>query len=263
MSFNRVIIIIIIISSSSSIIKIIKNQCLSFITSHSHLSSCFFLPIIVMVTIFSTIPCSQKLEPYPTNTSVTKMDQPHLSSQSYEWTPLTHVTTQFHLNLPLQSLTVRPWKMMGKEDDPFLLGCGNFSGVNSLLNFGGIYIYMAYGICQSHINSCTATSCCTSPGSKRRRCRAVAWCKLSRKLFLRSASCTLCKTQSQKKRSISGSYYQHIHVYIYLKNLHIISLHCKNMYILYTYAKWWTFAVNPPAKIWNVTKTETDPSYHA
>ena len=28
--------------------------------------------------------------------------------------------------------------MMGKEDDPFLLGFGNFSGVNSLLNFGGI-----------------------------------------------------------------------------------------------------------------------------
>ena len=26
------------------------------------------------------------------------------------------------------SLTARPWKMVGKEDDPFLLGPGNFSG---------------------------------------------------------------------------------------------------------------------------------------
>ncbi len=28
--------------------------------------------------------------------------------------------------------------MVGMEDDPFLLGFGNFSGVNSLLNFGGV-----------------------------------------------------------------------------------------------------------------------------
>ena len=30
-----------------------------------------------------------------------------------------------------------PEKMVGKEDKPFLLGFGNFSGENSLLNFGG------------------------------------------------------------------------------------------------------------------------------
>ena len=122
MSFNRVIIIIIIISSSSSIIKIIKNQCLSFITSHSHLSSCFFLPIIVMVTIFSTIPCSQKLEPYPTNTSVTKTDQPHLSSQSYEWTPLTHVTTQFHFKSTPPKFNSSPLKNDGKGRRSFPIG---------------------------------------------------------------------------------------------------------------------------------------------
>ena len=29
---------------------------------------------------------------------------------------------------PSRSLTARPWKMMGLEDDPFLLGPGNFSG---------------------------------------------------------------------------------------------------------------------------------------
>ena len=34
-----------------------------------------------------------------------------------------------------RSLTTRPWKMMGLEDNPFLLGPGIFSGVNSLLNF--------------------------------------------------------------------------------------------------------------------------------
>ena len=30
--------------------------------------------------------------------------------------------------------------MMGLEDDPFPLGPGNFSGVNSLLNFGGVLV---------------------------------------------------------------------------------------------------------------------------
>ena len=33
--------------------------------------------------------------------------------------------------------TARPWKPWWLEDDPFLLGFGNFSGVNSLLNFRG------------------------------------------------------------------------------------------------------------------------------
>ncbi len=37
-----------------------------------------------------------------------------------------------------RSLTARPWKMVGQEDDPFLLGPGNFSGENSLLNFRGV-----------------------------------------------------------------------------------------------------------------------------
>ena len=45
---------------------------------------------------------------------------------------------QWSFNLPSRSLAARPWKMMGLEDDPFLLGFGNFSGENSLLNFRGV-----------------------------------------------------------------------------------------------------------------------------
>ena len=38
-----------------------------------------------------------------------------------------------------RSLTARPWKMLGKEDDPFLLGSGNFSGAKSHgENFGRV-----------------------------------------------------------------------------------------------------------------------------
>ena len=33
-----------------------------------------------------------------------------------------------------------PEKWMGLEDDPFLLGFGNFSGANLLLNFGRVSI---------------------------------------------------------------------------------------------------------------------------
>ena len=35
--------------------------------------------------------------------------------------------------------------MVGLEDDPFLLGFGNFSGVNSLLNFGGVMKFIHRG----------------------------------------------------------------------------------------------------------------------
>ena len=32
------------------------------------------------------------------------------------------------------------------EDDPFLLGFGNFSGVNSLLNFGGVVEILSWAV---------------------------------------------------------------------------------------------------------------------
>ena len=37
---------------------------------------------------------------------------------------------------------VYPCKMVGKEDDPFLLGFGNFLGENSLLNFRRLAIFI-------------------------------------------------------------------------------------------------------------------------
>ena len=36
-----------------------------------------------------------------------------------------------------RSLTARPWKMVGLEDDPFLLGFGNFPR-GEVLNFGRV-----------------------------------------------------------------------------------------------------------------------------
>ena len=47
--------------------------------------------------------------------------------------------------------------MVGLEEDPFLLGFGNFSGVNSLLNFGGGgggYLYVFYHILICKIYGC-------------------------------------------------------------------------------------------------------------
>ena len=46
-------------------------------------------------------------------------------------------TTQGGLSmLHPRSLTARPWKMVGLEDDPFLLGFGNFS--EATLTFGRV-----------------------------------------------------------------------------------------------------------------------------